>query len=385
MTRIRIAILVGMTLFVPAMGVASQPADHRPIVVAYLFPQKGLLQPDDVDPHRVDRINYSFANIADGRMVVGTQNDAANLEQLNALRKQNPSLQVLVSVGGWIWSGHFSDVSLTAQSRKIFIQSVMDFITKYELDGLDVDWEYPGQVGAGNVFRSEDKKNYTLLLKELRQRFDRESKTTHKHLYLTIAAGTDNDFLSHTEMAKVQRYVDAVNLMCYDYYEPGSDPITGNHAPMFANPADPKRASSDASVKAFEAAGVPASKIILGVPFYGHMWGQVANVNHGLFQPGKAVPNAYASYTAISGSMLNHGFVRYWDAAANVPYLYNESGKVFVSYEDPESLAIKCDYVLKNKLGGVMFWSYLNDTSGALLGAIDHGLREPSDSHAGSQ
>lgn len=385
MTRIRIANVIGLMLLVPSMGVASQPSDYRPVVVAYLFPQKGLLQPDDVDPHRVDRINYSFANIADGRMVAGSQNDAANLAQLNALRKQSPSLQVLVSVGGWIWSTHFSDVSLTAQSRKIFIQSVMDFITRYDLDGLDVDWEYPGQVGAGNVFRSQDKKNYTLLLKDLRRRFDRESKTTHKHLYLTIAAGTDSDFLAHTEMAKVQRYVDAVNLMCYDYYEPGSGPITGNHAPMFANPADPRQASSDASVRATEAAGVPASKIILGVPFYGHIWGQVANVNHGLFQPGKPVPNAYASYTAISGSMLNHGFVRYWDAAASVPYLYNETGHIFVSYEDPESLAIKCNYVLKNKLGGVMFWSYLNDTSGALLGAIDRGLREPADSHGGSQ
>ncbi|HUN83070.1 MAG TPA: glycoside hydrolase family 18 protein [Terracidiphilus sp.] len=385
MTRIRVAKLACLIFLLPTLGVASNLQDHPAIVVAYVFPQKGVLQPDQVDPHGVDRINYAFANIVDGRMVEGFQNDAANFEELNALKRENPSLEVLVSVGGWTWSNHFSDVSLTAQSRKVFIQSVMDFIAKYDLDGLDVDWEYPGQAGAGNVFRSQDKKNYTLLLKELRQSFDRRSRTTHKHLFLTIAAGTDNEFLTHTQMGKVQRYVDAVNLMCYDYYEPGSDAITGNHAPLYANPADPKRASSDASVRAFEAAGVPTSKIILGVPFYGHMWGQVANVSHGLFQPGKPVPNGYAPYTAISGSMLNHGFIRYWDAAANVPYLYNETGKIFVSYEDPESLAIKCNYVLKNKLGGVMFWSYLNDTSGALLGAIDRGLRGPSNTHAGSQ
>jgi len=173
--------------------------------------------------------------------------------------------------------------------------------------------------------------------------------------------------------------VDTVNLMCYDYYEESSDALTGNHAPLFTDPADPKKVSAAASVDAFEKAGVPASKIILGMPFYGREWGQVANVNHGLFQPGKPVPHAYATYAAITQTMLNQGYVRFWDEKSSVPYLYNPELQTFVSYEDPESIAAKCRYVLSQKLGGVMFWEYSNDPSGTLLRAINDSLHsQPS-------
>jgi chitinase len=73
--------------------------------------------------------------------------------------------------------------------------------------------------------------------------------------------------------------------------------------------------------------------------------------------------------------MLGHGFTRYWDSAASVPYLYNPEQQIFVSYEDAESLAAKCKYVKEHKLAGVMFWNYEGDPSGTLLGAIDHALR----------
>jgi chitinase len=252
----------------------------------------------------------------------------------------------------------------------------VDFLTRYDLDGLDIDWEYPGMVGSGHPFRAEDKQNFTLLLKELRQRFNRETKRSHRKLYLTIAAGASNEYLDHTEMAKVQRYVDTVNLMAYDYYEPSSDAITGHHAPLFTNAADPKKISGEASVLAFQRAGVPAAKILLGLPFYGHVWGQVAEGNHGLFQAGKPVPKGYASYSLITETMLNHGFTRYWDSIASAPYLYSQEKQIFVSYEDPESLAAKCRYVLTHKLGGVMFWDYSGDPSGALLGVINESLRK---------
>ena len=273
-------------------------------------------------------------------MVLGEPVDVQNFAQLTALRKSNPRLTVLVSVGGWLWSTNFSDMVLTAQSRRVFEDSVMEFLTRYDLDGLDIDWEYPGLPGAGHPYRAEDKQNFTALLEELRARFDAESKKTRRRLYLTIAMGAGDDVLANTEMGKVQRYVDTVNLMTYDYYEAGSDATTGHHAPLFANPADPKKASSDETVRAYEKAGVPAEKILLGVPFYGREWGEVPDVKHGLFQPGKVIPGAYAPYSAIEANMLGEGqgFVRYWDDAAKAPYLYNADKHIFVSYEDPESL-----------------------------------------------
>jgi chitinase len=376
MLRIRNCFFIA-TLSLPCICCAAT-ALPEPMVVGYVFNQDAALQPGQIDAKRLTRVNYAFANIKDGLMVTGFASDAQNFAFLTGLKKENPSFTVLVSVGGWLWSGGFSDVALTEQSRSRFIESVMKFLGKYELDGLDIDWEYPGMVGAGNRFRSEDGRNFTLLLKELRKRFDKETAKSSRRLYLTIAAGASDDYLAHTEVKKVQEYVDTVNLMAYDYVEPGSDPLTGHHAPLFTNPADVRNYSADASVQAFEKAGVPAGKLLLGVPFYGHVWGQVADVNHGLMQPGKPVPHAYAPYSAIAATMLNQGFVRYWDSVASVSYLYNSEKHVFVSYEDPESLSAKCNYVLKHKLGGVMFWDYSGDSEGVLLGAINNALREPA-------
>jgi chitinase len=367
----------GLTLVVALVPIISSSLlaeTPSPVVAGYVFPQNGNVQPGQIDPHLMSRINYAFAIIQNGRMVTSAPGDAQNLVQLGALRKQNPSLTILISVGGWLGSGPFSDVALTAQSRKAFIDSAMAFLRLYDLDGIDVDWEYPGQPGAGNRFRAEDKQNFTRLLEELRVRFTGEFSRTHRRLLLTIAAGAFDDYLAQTEMAKVGRIVDSVNLMSYDYYEADADALTGNHAPLFTDPDDPKKDSADASVRAFEAAGVPQGKIVLGVPFYGRMWGHVANVDHGLFQSGKPFPNNYAPYSAIRNTMLDHGFARFWDAASQVPYLYNEEKQIFVSYEDPQSLAEKCGYVLSHKLGGVMFWSYFNDSSSELLRTIDQTL-----------
>jgi chitinase len=365
------------SLFAPALIAAPlQPAPTpptAPAIVGYVFPKGEVLAPHAVDARRLTRINYAFANIANGRIVPGSPADAANFATLTALKQQNPALDVLVSVGGWAWSGAFSDMALTHARRAIFIHSVVDLLTRNHLDGLDIDWEYPGMPGAGHRFRPQDKRNYTLLLEELRQRLTLLRRQTHRPrpYLLTIAAGASNEFLQHTQMAQVQRFVDTVNLMAYDYYEPGSDPLAGHHAPLFTNPQDPEKVSADASVRAFEQAGVPAAKILLGVPFYGHIWTHVPGRAHGLYQPGKAAPQGFAPYGLIAATMLDHGFTRYWDPTASAAYLYDPETQTFVSYEDPQSLARKCSYVLENHLGGVMFWDYASDPTGALLGVID--------------
>ncbi|WP_254062234.1 glycoside hydrolase family 18 protein [Acidobacterium sp. S8] len=373
-----LACVTGICVYAATVNVWAQSQ-----VIAYVFPQHQLIQPGDIAARKLTRINYAFANLQGGKIINGFAEDDRNIPALVALKKENPSLKVLVSVGGWLWSGNFSDMALTKQSRELFIDSVVAFIDKYQLDGLDIDWEYPGMVGAGNHFRPEDKQNYTQLLKELRKRFNHEEKTLHHSLLLSVAAGASTEFLDHTEMGEVQKYLDSVNLMAYDYYEPDSDTTTGHHAPLYTNPSDPKKISADQSVREYEKAGVPPAKIVLGVPFYGHVWGQVQDVNHGLYQPGKPVTNAFASYGNITATMLNHGYERYWDAAASAPYLYSAGQKIFVSYEDPESLRLKSSYVLGHQLGGIMFWDYSGDPSGALLDTIDQGLHVNTSSQGG--
>lgn len=365
-------------------GWAELPDPGKPEVIAYVFAQNRLLQPGEVDARKLTRINYAFASVRDGRIATDFPTDAENLTRLTSLKRENPSLKVLISVGGWLGSGNFSDMALTQRSRSVFIHSAVAFLSRYQLDGLDIDWEYPGLVGAGNRFRPEDKQNYTLLLQELRTRFDQETKKHHRRWLISIATGASAEFLANTEMAEVQQFVDTINLMAYDYYEPASDPLTGHHASLFTNPADPKKISADRSVQEYEKAGVSSAKIVLGVPFYGHVWGAVPARDRGLYQPGKPVPNAFAKYSDIAATMLNGDYTRYWDDVADVPYLYSASKQIFVSYEDPQSLRLKCAYVLDHKLGGVMFWDYAGDPSGTLLDAIQSGLH-PDGSQARSQ
>lgn len=356
----------------PELAASSRrSAPPNPEIIGYVFPKDRVLAPDEVNARRLTRINYAFANIKDGEIVEGFSHDKENFAILNTLKRTNPALKVLVSVGGWTWSGGFSDASLTPQSRARFIDSAVRFIERYKLDGLDIDWEYPGQTGNGNTFRPEDKRNYTLLLAELRHRFDREQTRLGRRLYTSIATGSSTKFLDHTEMDKVQHYVDTINLMTYDFYVGG--PTTGHDAPLFHNPTDPKHVSADRAVADYEQAGVPPRKIVLGVPFYGRSWGEVPNKNHGLFQPGKPAKGFHFSYPELP-NLLSTGFVRYWDPQASVPYLYNPHTRIFVTYEDPQSLAAKARYVTERHLGGIMFWEYFNDSTGILLDAVHAGL-----------
>jgi chitinase len=352
---------------------ATSPAQKKDII-AYIFPKDRIIAPEEVSATKLTRINYAFANLQNGQIIEGFAHDAENFAVLHSLKRDNPSLTVVVSVGGWTWSGDFSDIALTKLSRKLFIESAVKFVEKYQLDGLDIDWEYPGMAGDNHRFRPEDKENYTHLLKELRARFDHEQKRLHRHLITSIATGASTDFLEHTEMAKVQRYVDTVNLMSYDYYVPSWDRTTGHHAPMFTNPADPKKISADRTVHEYESAGVPAEKLVLGVPFYGKSWTQVPDQNHGLFQPGKEAPNTYLPFSALT-SLQSAGYKRYWDAEASAPYLYNHDTQTFISYDDPESLKKKCEYVINHKLGGIMFWEYSGDSANTLLDSINVGLQ----------
>ena len=361
-----------IVLAVTCCGASAAP----PVICGYIYPQSGPIQAGQIDAHSMTRINYAFALLAAGRVVLSNPNDAANLAQLTTLRKQNPSLQVLLSIGGWGGSGGFSDAALTSSSRAAFSESAIAILKQFNLDGLDVDWEYPGLEGAGNKFRAEDKQNFTLLLRELRTRLDREADAEHRPLYLTIAGGASSEFIDHTQMGQVARVVDAVNLMAYDYYEPGSEKTTGHHAALFTSPQDPEKESANDTVTEFEAAGVPPSKLVLGVPFYGHAWSGVPATNHGLFQPGQPAPQRNAPYQMIATQMLGHGFTRYWDQVSKVPWLYNDAQHVFVSYEDPESLAGKCAYVRSSHLAGIMFWSFADDNNGELLQTIDRGLQQ---------
>jgi len=364
--------------------------EHEPdsgsyMVVGYVAGYRGL-DFNSIQAGKLTHINYAFANVIDGKVAFGTAEttiddtelNAGDLIELQELKKINPRLKILVSVGGWTWSGNFSDVALTESSRKIFAASAVDFLKKYKLDGIDIDWEYPGQVGAGNTFREEDNENFTLLLKEVRSRLDDQSRqdqrdNDRKYL-LTIATGADPAYFEHTNLGEAQQYLDFINIMAYDFHN-GLHQKTGHHANL--RKSDAQGATDLHVMGAIERhleAGVPVTKINLGIPFYGRIWTGVPDLNHGLYQEAESTGNIIFYRTLVDSYINLNGFARYYDSTAQAPYLWNPDAAVFISYEDRESILKKIQ-VLKNMgLGGVMFWEYSDDYQGRLLDAIFEGL-----------
>lgn len=363
-----------------AAAPVTRPRDAGRVIIGYVFVEDRLLDPAEIAGDKLTHVNYAFANISDGKVVEGFARDAENFKALAAVRARHPHLMILVSVGGWTWSKGFSDMALTPEGRRRFVESAVLFVRRHDLDGFDVDWEYPGLPGDDNPHRPEDKDNFTALMSELRAALDKEGAARKRKLLLTLAAGASSDFLAHTQMDKVAAVSDFVNLMTYDFRVAGAtENVAGHHANLYPSPADPRLRSADTAVREFLAAGVPARKLVLGVPFYGRAWVVTNTENEGLYQPGHAPAERLATdYGDLSTQLVDKaGFVRRWDKAAQAPYLWNAEKRVFVTYDDPESLRLKSRYIVDKGLAGAMFWEYSSDPTRALLDTLYDELRRP--------
>lgn len=332
--------------------------------------------PDKVDVTKLTHLNYAFANIgSDLKITMGYPDvDPGNFTKLKALKQANPSLKTLISVGGWSWSGRFSDAALTDASRTAFADSCVDFIIKNGFDGVDIDWEYPVSGGLStNARRPEDKQNFTLLLQKLREKLNARGVVDNKSYLLTIAGASGNWYVNNTELGTLSKYLDFANIMTYDIHGTW-DSYTDFNAPLYANSdvTMQDKWSVDQSVNAWLNAGVPASKIVLGVPFYGYIYKEVPNVNNGLYQ--RYSGGQSISYENIAANYLNApGFVRYFHATSMVPWLYN--GSTFITYDDPQSMAAKAQYVKTKALGGAAIWELSQDPNRVLLNSLYKGLQ----------
>ena len=347
-------------------AVPASAADFR--VVAYVV---GWETPPQIDPTKLTHINFAFGKIEGGKVVLPHPGVAPNLAHLRSLKAKNPRLKVLLSVGGWEAEG-FSDAALSAASRAAFAESIVALLRTHSLDGVDLDWEYPGQSVAGIKSRPEDKQNFTALLKTVREQLDAASRDGR---YLLTIASADREYFDFTEMDKLHVYLDFINVMTYDFFN-SLTPTTGHHAGLYASPyAAPTDRNADASIKQHLAAGIPADKLVLGVAFYGRGFAGVKPEHRGLNQPYERFEAAH-SYAELVDKFIGHsGFVREWDARAQAPFLWNAQTRAFITYDDPQSIAVKAEYVRKHRLGGMMFWELSQDSRGALLDAIVKGLK----------
>ena len=321
------------------------------------------------DAKALDIINIAFAHCVNSEIEFTHEDD---LKFLPIIKSYNPNIKILFSVGGW-GSGGFSPMASTTENRKKFAASCLEFVNKYSLDGIDIDWEYPGLDWAGIEASPNDKVNFTLMLEEIKNTFENAGR---KDLMLTIAVGCDSYFIANSEMDKAARVLDYVSIMTYDMRGCG-EPFTGHHTNLLKYGCGFRgdHRSVEHSVRIYNEAGVPLEKIVIGAAFYSRMWKDVrANDEHPTGLCCDAGPGNYGpGYSELLDDYIGvNGFTRYFDYNAKAPYIFD--GNTFISYDDPESISAKCEYIKEKGLLGIMYWEHSCDKTRTLLKAINENL-----------
>lgn len=313
------------------------------------------------------RINLAFATLNDqGQCVL---REDAGMDGLTQVRSYNPNIKIIMSIGGAGAFG-FSDMAMTKESRQVFLDSMVEMIKKHNLDGVDLDWEFPTADWGGD-WDPKDKPNYTLLLKEMRQRLDLLEKEIFKKQYLTIAAGVGQWFIATTEVAKYKDYLDEFMLMTYDLRGFGQQ-VTGHHTTLYQKEADVIGMSAHQGVKLLLDEGVPREKIVIGFAMYSKLWEEVKSENDGLLQKSKKDSGKhFLQYPELQTDIIdNPEFENFWDDEAKVPWSYSEKLRQFVSYDNRQSVEEKINYIKDHDLGGLMFWRYVNWPDNPLIDAM---------------
>lgn len=292
------------------------------VVVAYVTSWSEVMP----DPQYMTHINYAFGHVNESFNGVKIDNEE-RLRQIVDLRKQKPELKVLLSIGGW-GSGRFSEMAANDEYRRAFAADCDRVVKEFALDGINIDWEYPTSSMANISSSPDDTENFTLLMQDIRAAIGNEKELT----LATVASARYIDFKA------ILPSVDFVNIMAYDM---ASAPK--HHSALYPS-GHSGDITSDGAVTAHLKAGVPPSKLVMGMPFYGR-----GGDGYPSFQDYNKVGNTDTQYTEK------------WDEVAQVPYLADKNDTLVFGFENPRSLAIKCQYILDKDLLGGMYWDYSGD------------------------
>lgn len=334
--------------------------------------------------------SYDAASSVDGVGDMWDQPLKGNFNQLKKLKARHPQIKLFISLGGWTWSKNFSRFSTTAAARQTLVSSCIDIYLRGNLpvgdgaggvgaaagvfDGIDIDWEYPG--GGGQPYNSvspADKQNFTLLLGEFRRQLNQLTAQTGRPYLLTIAAGAGSDKIDNTEPAQYSAHLDWINLMSYDYHG-GFEPQgpTNFQSNLHMDPNNPatgvvKTYATETAVNKLLAAGVPAQKLVIGIPLYGRGWTGVANGGtNGLYQRATGpAPGTYEAGIEDYKVLAPRNAPKFYHPVTKQLWTYD--GTQFWSFDDPTVIATKAAYVNSLGLGGLFSWSLDGDDAAATL------------------
>lgn len=309
--------------------------DSSKVVLAYVTSWSSIMP----DPDYLTHINYAFGHVNKTFNGITIDNET-RLKSIVELKKKKSSLKVILSIGGWT-SGGFSEMAMTESNRKSFAADCKRVADEFNLDGIDLDWEHPTSSAAGISSSPKDKENFNLLMREIR-------KSIGDNKFLTFASTADAKYYELKVLAGI---VNFVNIMMYD-----TDRPPYHHSALHRS-EKVRNISGDEAVNKHITGGMPAKKLVLGIPFYGHGVGETT-----------------VTYRDIP-KLLEQGNIEKWDDVAKAPYLENGKSETILVYDNARSIGFKCEYLLQQDLRGAMYWEYAQDDSeGILRKAVWNGI-----------
>ena len=329
---------------------SSYAAYAQPKIIGYYTGKGETISQWPVN--KLTHIIFSFLKIQNDTLTFHNEAQRNSLQQIVALKKDNPALKIMVSVGGWGGCSFCSDLFASDEHRTNFARTTVALFKQYGIDGLDLDWEYPAIEGyPQHTYDAADKNNFTALIKALRNEMG-------NNYLLTFAAGGFDKYIEESvDWNAVMPLVDFVNLMTYDLVG-GYATVTGHHTLL--QDYRPGQQSTAKCVQMLLDRKVEPQKLIIGAAMYARVWENVPDTNHGLYQTGvfkrgvaHADFNTYFSDTS--------GYTYYWDKKGKAPYRYNEAKKLFATFDDKRSIQEKIKFIRRKKLGGIMFWELAED------------------------
>jgi chitinase len=370
------AALICGTATSPLTYKTTYPDGHDYKVVCYYGswavyrPDDGKYPVEEVDPKICTHLIYGFAGLGHDHTIksLDSWNDLKDNYGKGAfdrfttgLKAKNPKLKTIIAIGGWNeGSLKYSAMAENPSTRKIFVDSVVEFCKKYNFDGLDMDWEYPAARGGKPV----DKVNFVALLRELKQAFKADN------LLLTAAVSAGKHFMDDAyDIPEVSKYLDLINVMAYDFHG-GWETKAGHHAGMFSRPEEPLEEhilNLNYSVNYWISQGACRKKLILGMGLYGRSFTLSRNENHA---PGDEAPQRGTAgpftrepgslgYNEICEDQMRGGWTVVRDPYFMAPYAFKD--RQWVGYDDVESIELKTRFAKSLGLGGGMVWSIETD------------------------
>lgn len=316
---------------------------NKKLIIAYYYPKEEV---KTSNLEKIDYINYSFGKIEGTNIIIPNEQ---RFQEVLSLRQLG--VKINLAIGGWGADG-FSEALMEKMSRNKLINSIMDIIKKYNLDGIDLDWEYPTSSAGQIKSDPKDRDNLTTFCEEL----SKTMKNYRKDLVLTMAIIANDSFY---DLKALSNYIDYFNVMTYDY---ALSHIATHHTNLYGN----SLISCHNHIQ-YLSNLIPKSKLILGAAFYGR-YGTFEKERKLGARLSTSLVNGYISYTKINENLENNIWIESFDESSKASYII--SGNLFVTYDSKRSIYEKTKYIFEQDLGGIMFWELSLDTTGDLIKVI---------------